>query len=324
MALALLLSPVPVLAACAGTDLADTLTVEEAATVNEALDTVPYPVGNHWRATRGDARIHLIGTVHVGDDRLAGPVSRLAPVIETADALLLEATSEAQASLTAAIADTPSLLVLDGPSLPDRLPEETWQALQTALSDRGIPGMIAARMRPWYLSVLLGMPPCLDLASATDTGMDAQLETIAEEAGVATRSLENPRGVLEAFASVPFETQMAMVQSALIPSDVAEDMLETMMAAYLREETARAWALSAVMAERHAPLDGPEADAAFAALEKTLLADRNRAWIPVILDTAQDVNGPVVAAFGAAHLSGEDGILSLLEAEGFTLERQPF
>ena len=31
--------------------------------------------------------------------------------------------------------------------------------------------------------------------------------------------------------------------------------------------------------------------------------------------------GPVFAAFGALHLSGKDGVLALLEREGFTLER---
>jgi len=32
-------------------------------------------------------------------------------------------------------------------------------------------------------------------------------------------------------------------------------------------------------------------------------------------------DGPVVAAFGALHLSGEDGVLALLQGAGFSLER---
>ena len=61
----------------------------------------------------------------------------------------------------------------------------------------------------------------------------------------------------------------------------------------------------------------------FATIEQELLIDRNRAWIPVLLD-ATEQNETVVAAFGAAHLPGENGVLALLENEGFLLERLPF
>ena len=44
----------------------------------------------------------------------------------------------------------------------------------------------------------------------------------------------------------------------------------------------------------------------------------NRAWIPVLTEAA--AKGPVFAAFGALHLSGQDGVLNLLQKEGFTLE----
>ena len=60
-------------------------------------------------------------------------------------------------------------------------------------------------------------------------------------------------------------------------------------------------------------------DAEFARMEEVLMAGRNRSWIPVLTDAA--AQGPVFAAFGALHLSGEDGVLNLLQKEGFTLEQ---
>jgi uncharacterized protein YbaP (TraB family) len=54
-------------------------------------------------------------------------------------------------------------------------------------------------------------------------------------------------------------------------------------------------------------------------MEASLMTERNRAWIPVIEAAAAE--GPVLAAFGALHLSGNDGVLALLERRGFTLER---
>jgi uncharacterized protein YbaP (TraB family) len=47
-----------------------------------------------------------------------------------------------------------------------------------------------------------------------------------------------------------------------------------------------------------------QVDAEFARMEQILIAaSRNRAWIPVLTGAAQE--GPVFAAFGALHLSGE-------------------
>ena len=72
------------------------------------------------------------------------------------------------------------------------------------------------------------------------------------------------------------------------------------------------------------PIGAPGMDPAQAArdialMESALITDRNRAWIPVILAAAE--KGPVVAAFGALHLAGDQGVLNLLAQEGFTLDR---
>jgi uncharacterized protein YbaP (TraB family) len=57
----------------------------------------------------------------------------------------------------------------------------------------------------------------------------------------------------------------------------------------------------------------------FALMEDVLMTRRNRAWIPVL--TAAAARGPVVAAFGALHLPGAEGIPALLAAEGWQIDR---
>ena len=61
-----------------------------------------------------------------------------------------------------------------------------------------------------------------------------------------------------------------------------------------------------------------QVDTEFARMEEIVAASRNRAWLPVLTKAA--AKGPVFAAFGALHLSGQDGVLNLLQKEGFTLE----
>jgi uncharacterized protein YbaP (TraB family) len=59
----------------------------------------------------------------------------------------------------------------------------------------------------------------------------------------------------------------------------------------------------------------------FAVMEKLMMNDRNQSWIPVIKVAA--AKGPVLVAFGALHLSGEQGVLKLLQDNGYSITRLP-
>jgi uncharacterized protein len=310
-------------AACNGADLRNTLSDAEQAELQDGLSQTPYASGNHWRATRDDQVIHLIGTMHLADPRLNGPVDRLRGLVESADLLLLEMTDEEEALLQTRISSDPTYLLMPDASLPDLLSKDQWSQMSDALSSRGLPPFMAARFQPWYVSMLLAVPPCASLPDLAADGMDAQIESIAKSAGVPRAALEDVNTIFSAFTDQPRETQVNMMLSALVDPQVSEDLFATLLASYFDEAHAEGWLVSALLAERYSPIDPEVAADIFVVLEKQLLVDRNRAWIPVILDAASK-NALIVAAFGAAHLPGEDGVLNLLAAEGFSLERLPF
>lgn len=322
--LALLSLTAPALAACSGTALTETLTAEQRAAVDARLAETPYPQGNHWRATRGGDVVHLIGTMHLTDPRLDGPAGRLRPVIEGADLLLVEMASPEKQEFETAMKGRPEMVVLSEGSLPDMMAEADWQALSAAMETRGLPPFVGARMQPWLISMLMAIPPCLDSATATEDGMDVRLESFAVEAGVPVRSLEPHETAFRIFNETPMAVQLSMVRSTLVGPQVAEDLFETMMHAYFTENHAEIFVAIEVLTPEISPLTEAENDQVTAMMQDRLLAERNHRWLPVILQAVEDMQGPVVAAFGAGHLSGEEGVLRLLEREGFTLERQAF
>lgn len=313
----------PVAAACTGTDLRTTLSTGEQARLSQALAGVPYATGNHWKATRAGKTVHLVGTVHVSDARLDDPVSRLRDIVEGSDILLLEMTSEDEQAMQTRLASDPDFLLMPDTTLPELLTEEEWAKMSDALSARGLPPFLAARFQPWYVSMLLAIPPCAGLDDLGADGMDARLEAIAETAGVPRSALEDVETIFKAFTDQPREMQIDMMLSALVDPQVSEDLFETLLAGYFDEATAEGWAVSAILAERYSPIDADTAAQIFKIIEQQLLTDRNEAWIPVI-ETAAERHDQIVVAFGAAHLFGEKGVLALLEAQGFSLERLPF
>src|SRR6056297_418265 len=313
----------PALAVCSGTDLRTTLSADEQAQLDKVLDDTVFAEGNHWKATRGDSTLHLIGTMHLDDPRLAAPVSRLRETVEAADLLLLEMTAEDEKALQQSLSTDPSLLIMPDATLPELLSEDEWDQMSEAFRARGVPPAMAARFQSWYVSLLLAVPPCANLQDMSSGGLDAKLEAIARTADVPRAALEDVNTVFAAFAGQPRKTQLDMMLSSLVDPAVSEDLFATLLASYFDEATAEGWAVSEILAQRYSPIDPDAAADVFATIEQEMLVDRNRAWLPVLLDATR-ANERVVAAFGAAHLPGADGVLALLQAEGFTLERLAF
>lgn len=312
----------PLAAECAGQNLFAQMPAEKLARIAAAADAVPFPRGNTWRATKGDQVITITGTYHFDDVRHFPNLEALIPDIAAASVVFVEAGPDEEKALMALIARDPSkIMIMEGPTLLERLPPEVWQDLSAALTLRGIPGFMAAKMQPWYVAVLLSVPPCAMEKMQDSKGLDGLVIDKAQELGVPVRGLEPFDTVFGIFDAMSEAEMVTMIQSTLAVEDRAEDYSATLADSYFAGESRMIWEF---MREETYDLPGytrEKVDAEFAAMEELLMAARNRSWIPVLTDAA--ATGPVFAAFGALHLSGEQGVLNLLQAEGFTLEKLP-
>lgn len=322
LGLCIALSPLPAAAACQGRDLLATLPGPERAALEAAVAAQPFAVGNHWRATRGGSTIHVIGTFHMFDARMTMHMRKLMPVLHQAGAIYLEATEKEMAELQAAMASRPELMFTTGPTLPERLTDEEWQQLSAEMQARGIPAFLASKFRPWYVSVLLGVPPCaMDAAGGTSNGLDHLILTAAHEMGTPALPLEPYDTVFRIFENMPDTDEIEMIRASLPLTAMAEDMFAAMVAAYFREDHRMIWEMSRTMTTARAD-DPAKAAADFTLLEEALVNSRNRAWMDVILPAAE--GRTIVVAVGAGHLAGQQGLLNLLAEAGYSLERQPF
>ncbi|MGL5011039.1 MAG: TraB/GumN family protein [Paracoccaceae bacterium] len=300
----------------------DALPPESRADLTARTDTAPFAQGNYWRATKDGAAVTIIGTYHLGDPRHAETLAAITPAIEAASTVLVEAGPEEEEALKDHLLRDPSLMmIMEGPTLLEQLPPEDWARLEKAMMERQVPGFLAAKFQPWYVSVLLSMPPCAMEGMAAKDGLDFGVMDAADAAQVPVRALEPYDTVLRLFDKLPAVDQIEMVQNSLLMDESAEDMSITLADAYFDENSRVIWEL---LQDKALELPGytPErVEEEFATMEEALINGRNRGWIPVIEDAAAD--GPVFAAFGALHLSGDEGVLNLLAQKGWTLERLP-
>lgn len=318
----LFLVAAPLSAECNGRNLFADMPAERRARIEAAAEAVPYPNGNYWRATRGDEVITLVGTYHFEDPRHLPTMKEIGPEIAASTTVLVEAGPEEEKQLKDLVARDPSkMMIVDGPTLIETLPPDVWASLSKALELRGIPGFMAAKLQPWYAMVMLGIPPCAIAQMEDPNGLDAMVIDAAEAAGVPVKGLEPFDTVFSIFDKLTDAEMVAMIQSTLAVEDQAEDYSATLADSYFAGRSRLIWEFLRFVSYDMPGVTPEQVDAEFARMEEVLIADRNRSWIPVLSRAA--ANGPVFAAFGAMHLSGDVGVLNLLEAEGYTLTELP-
>lgn len=326
LSILLALAPLPALAfpaGCIGRDLVADLSAADLAELRASADAVPYPQGNHWRATRDGQEVTILGTYHLSDPRHAATLDRALPALAAATRLLVEGGPEEEAQLAAAMGSSPELILLpEGPTLIDLLEPADWAALSDALRARAIPPFMAARFRPWFVSVTLSLPACAAQAAVEEDGLDAMLIEAAQDLGIPVGALEPWDTAFRIFEDMPMDSQIGMIRSTLAIEHEAEDFLYTLAEAYFRQDSRLTWELMRKVSLTLPDATPEKVEAEFALMEEALMNGRNRDWIPVIEAAAAE--GPVLVAFGALHLAGEEGVLNLLAQRGWALERLPF
>jgi len=317
--LMLLSLPVAAQAACSGQNQIDLLQPAERAALVAAADAAPFARGNLWLATREGRRITLAGTFHLDDPRHDAVMAGLAPLIDGASVVLVEAGPGEEAALLADLAARPELVFsTEGPTLPERLPPGTWDRLKEALGTLDIPPFMGAKMQPAYLAMILSIPPCAaeDLAAGA-RGLDQRIIDHALARGIPVRALEPHDTLLRIVSDLAPDAQQGLLDLTLALAAGGEDAFVTLADTYFAGQSRLIWELSRRQAAEVSDLPPEALDAEFAAIEELLVLSRNRAWIGVIEAAAAE--GPVFAAFGALHLSGRDGVLDLLARAGYTV-----
>lgn len=320
-ALCLLLAA-PASAQCVGENLTNALPDADRAALMAAAHAAPYATGNLWQATRGTDTLYLSGTYHLDDPRHAAIVATLLPYLDQSKTLLVEAGPKEEAELQQKLASDPTAMMnMAGSGLKTLLPPADWDQLTAALLQRGIPSSLAEKLRPWFVSMMLSIPPCALQLAAAGGGLDKRLINAATDRDIPVMALEPFDTALGLFDGLSTDEQILMIRNALQVENQSEDFLTTTADAFFDGESRLIWELSRYIANKIPGATPEKTDADFAHAEQTLMANRNIAWIPNI--EAALKNGPAFAAFGALHLSGSDGVLALLERAGFTVTALP-
>ena len=313
--------PTASLALCSGASIESYLDADVLAEVDRISDTTLNGKGLIWKAERDNEQITFFGSLHIYDPRLLPLRDEARAALETADLLLVEQTTEQLQEMQRELLADPSLILLpEGKTLIGMIDEATWELLAEAGRARGLPSPMTARFQPWYLVAALGTPPCaIPDIQAGLTGLDAMVMEDANAMGVETRALEDWRDSLRILYEDPIEDQIDMLEMSILPPELEHALFASTFDAYFAGDVARVWELSRAALTLIPDADLSHANEVFDDFADGLLDDRNQSWIDDLESAAAE--GPVVAVFGAAHLSGDNGVLNLMSQNGWQITR---
>ncbi|MEM9011964.1 MAG: TraB/GumN family protein [Pseudomonadota bacterium] len=313
---------VPALATCAGNDrLAEIEAAQpgtEAALAEAALEH-PYAEGRFWRVERDGAVSWLFGTYHDPAKEIVTLPTPVSKALDSARIVLLEALQADQNAMQAYIQANPTLFFTTGGSTLDRLDPKARGRLEALLGNYSIPPEVAGRMQPWFLSILISIPACTITAAQQGLPvLDETLERRAIQAGTEVAALEELDDSIGRMARLDEFGALDVLQATIVMADASEDFRATAVRLYLEGRIRMIWEYN--LLEAQAFDDDMDIDAIFATFERELLIERNRAWMARILE--ETAAGDAFIGVGALHLSGESGLLRLLEDAGYTVTRQ--
>jgi len=259
-----------------------------------------------WRASSGERTVYLLGSIHF----MKKDAYPLNPIIEGAfersGVVVFETRID---KLDGAAVGLLAAGTLDGDrTLAEVVPADLYRAVEKRLDDLGMDIAGFDKMKPWMVALSLTSIELMRAGYLGGEGVDSYFSSRAADAGKTVQGLESIEVQISLFADMTADESGEFLQVTMAELDTTIPLVDEIVAAWRTGDSARIEALLADSFDGHDEL------------YDRFLTQRNLRWLPQIEALFE---GPVDAmvVVGSLHLVGEQGLIKLLEAQGYKLEQ---
>jgi uncharacterized protein YbaP (TraB family) len=250
---------------------------------------------------------YLFGTIHMIDkESFYWPQGTLT-ALDAAEKVVFEIDLDDMFDMSKAMGLMNKAFMNDGKTLKDFYNEEDYSLVKAHFEDMGIPFFMMQKMKPMFLTVFASgdIKPGEGLNGDGDIkSYEMELYSIAQESKKDVSGLETIDYQISVFDSIPYQEQADMLLQTIKSSDTEDDSFKQMIEMYTSQDI-------------NAMISSMSDEEGIAGNEDVLLYNRNRNWIPIMADKMK--SNSTFFAVGAGHLAGKNGVLDLLNKEGYQL-----
>jgi uncharacterized protein YbaP (TraB family) len=259
-----------------------------------------------WEVKGRHNTIYLLGSVHLlRPDDSAIPAEALRAYAQS-KTLVMELDLSATGSVDALAEGEELGMLPEGRTLEGALGAELYAKFKSHAAAVGLDSELSSRLQPWFAALMLEQFELAKAGFDASSGVDMQFAQRAQADEKPIIGLETMDEQLRIFASLSEQQQRDYMRSTLDEVDSEADETEQLVHAWQHGDTAKLEQLL-----REATHDSPE-------LFRKLTVDRNRRWLPKITQMLNDDSNYLIVV-GALHLIGHDGLVDLLQHNGYTL-----
>jgi len=257
----------------------------------------------------GVAPSHVFGTMHSSHPSVLKLSPAVTKALKASRALLVEVVQNEALDSTLAR----EMVLNDGRTLPDVIGSELMAQVTEAAKDYGLPPENLKILRPWAIMFMFSVPKSeMERELSGQRELDEALQNYATKQGKLVLGLEQAEELTRFLSGLPDADQAAMLRMTLLHHADIEQVFNDIREAYLKGNLDRLHAMSQELA---AGEDTRLNDL----FERELIDARNARMAERMMPEIRQ--GGAFVAVGALHLSGERGILRLLEDAGFRVRR---
>ena len=250
---------------------------------------------------------YILGTHHAASKDICDNISGFNDAYASIEQVYGEVDTKEMNSAATQIKMMPHMKMPKGQTLSSLYTEEQLKKIDdyiTPLLGMGVnafdkikPAVLSASIQ---LTIIMKIYPEFDPAK----GIDSQMQTMARKDKKSALGLETVDFQVDLLYNSPLEEQAAELLEMVEEGQEAEEMIIDLTNRYLKQDLPGLWELMQKDSE-------PEE------LEK-LVYSRNRNWTAQMKEIMPQT--PTMFVVGAGHLPGEQGLIKLLEQEGYKLE----
>jgi len=258
-----------------------------------------------WEVKGRHNTVYLLGSVHVlkpGDSAVPAEALR---AYSLSRILVLELDLSATDMEQSLVATTAELAMLpEGETLASALGPELYAKFKVRAAAAGLDADLIQRFQPWFAAMSLEQAELLKAGFDIESGVDMQFAQRAQTDGKQIVGLETLEDQLGIFAHLTAQQQRDYVRATLAEADTNANEANEIVRAWQSGDTVKLQKLL-----REETRESPE-------LFRKLTVDRNRKWLPRIEQMLADDDNYLVIV-GALHLIGHDGVIDLLQRDGY-------
>lgn len=272
-----------------------------------------------WEVTSKDlkGKLYLFGSIHAADDTAYPLNEAVLNAYINSDSLAVECDIVAfEKNIAAQVETSKQLIYTDGTTITDHIDKETYEGLKKLLTDNNLYISTYDKCKPSMWESLADSLVVKKSGLDDKKGLDRFFLTQAKKDGKEILEVESVKFQMDMLAGFSDELMNLMLKSYLTDFDKQVKSLNELYTVWKAGDTDKLYNLGSEEEDKLTEKDKALADD----YNKQMLTDRNKGMVDKAEKYMADGKN-VFYVVGAMHMVGDDGIVKLLEAKGYTVKR---